>query len=70
MLKKTLRISCLLLSLGLIGSGYGDIIVLEDFESGGLNGWATSGNAWTVGGTTGSTPNVFSIDASDLRERQ
>ncbi|MFO0792117.1 MAG: dockerin type I domain-containing protein [Pirellulales bacterium] len=38
---------------------------IADFESGVLpDGWTQSGNAWIVGGTTGTTPNINPIEGS------
>jgi hypothetical protein len=34
---------------------------LADFEIGDLTGWTLTGNAWTVGGTTNTSPNVQTI---------
>ena len=35
--------------------------VLADFEQGGLAGWTLTGSAWTVGGTTNTSPNVVPV---------
>jgi hypothetical protein len=33
-------------------------ITLDDFESGNFIGWSLTGSAWTVGGTTNSSPSI------------
>lgn len=38
--------------------------VLADFETGDLEGWTLTGNAWTVGGTTNTSPNIEPISGS------
>jgi hypothetical protein len=35
-----------------------DDVVLADFESGDLAGWTLTGDPWTVGGTTGTSPDL------------
>ncbi len=38
--------------------------VLADFEQGDLTGWTLTGNAWTVGGTTNTSPNIMPVSGT------
>ncbi len=58
MCKIILPICCLLLICCLAHPSHGDMIILDDFESGTLAAWNVTGNAWTVGGAAGSSPTI------------
>jgi hypothetical protein len=38
--------------------------VLADFESAGLEAWTLTGDPWTVGGTTGTVPNIEPVEGT------
>ena len=56
-----LRIAGLLFVAIFLSSPALSAMVLADFESNTLAGWSTTGTAWTVGGTTNTTPNILPL---------